>query len=107
VHWQDAHQWAQLCPAVGSGERWRSRRIAVREAHACGEPQVRPAQGPVFFGGAAPAKGLWLGHFNPSQASCSALHGRVTHANSATGLGKLLGSILEAYMGPPPPLPVS
>jgi len=31
------------------------------------------------------------------QASCSGLHGRVTHANSATGLGKLLGTILESF----------
>jgi len=33
------------------------------------------------------------------RASCSALHGRVTHANSATGLGKLLGTILEPIAG--------
>ena len=32
----------------------------------------------------------------PCKASCSALHGRVTHANSATGWGKLLGTILES-----------
>jgi len=30
------------------------------------------------------------------QASCSVLYGRVTHANSTTGLGKLLGTILES-----------
>jgi len=42
--------------------------------------------------------GLTLPHSSPpslSQASYCALHGRITHANSATGLGKLLGTILR------------
>jgi len=40
-----------------------------------------------------------LSHSSPpsrGQASCSALHGRVTHANSATGVRKLLGTVLES-----------
>jgi len=43
-----------------------------------------------------------LPHSSPpsrGQASCSALHGSVTHADSATGLEKLLGTILESIAG--------
>jgi len=40
-----------------------------------------------------------LSHSSPpprGQASCNLLHGRVTRANSASGLGKLLGTVLES-----------